>query len=108
LEHFDQSSQLLPILFFSVGLGPFGVGTGYCFIQHHSLDSLLTSSQQNIAIIMGIAMVPTTVFCYSYLFLQKPISKNGACTALSGVGLLGQKWPFAAANMVCDSIQKSS
>jgi hypothetical protein len=49
---------------------------------------------------MGIAIIPTTIFSYSYLVLQTPLSRNGACTALSGVGVLAHKWLFAAANMV--------
>jgi hypothetical protein len=55
-----------------------------------------------IGIGMGVALVPCTVFAYGYLFEQVPIVKAGACTALSGVTLLGQKWTFALANMCYD------
>jgi hypothetical protein len=57
-----------------------------------------------IAIGMGIALIPCTVFSYGYLFAQRPIVKAGACTALSGSSLLGQKWLFALVNMSFDIV----
>jgi hypothetical protein len=49
---------------------------------------------------MGLAMIPTTIFSYGYLISQRPIVKAGACTALSGTGILAQKWIFPLVNMV--------
>jgi hypothetical protein len=51
---------------------------------------------------MGAAMIPTTVFSYAYLFLQTPIVRRGACTSVSGTGVLAQKWLFPLANMLFD------
>lgn len=50
--------------------------------------------------LMAIALVPTTVFTYGYLFRQVPFFKNGTCSGVSGSGIFGLKWPFALANLV--------
>jgi hypothetical protein len=57
-----------------------------------------------VAIGMGLALVPCTIFSYGYLFEQVPMVKAGACTALSGKTLLGQKWLFALVNMCYDTL----
>jgi hypothetical protein len=55
---------------------------------------------QNVALFMVVALVPTTVFSYAYLFDQKPIVQNGSCTAVSSSEVFTQKWLFAMVNMV--------
>lgn len=55
---------------------------------------------QHVLYMMLVVLIPTTVFSYGFLFDQRPITRNGACTAVSGKTVFGQKWTFALANMV--------
>lgn len=58
--------------------------------------------RQSILFFMGLALIPTTVFSYGFLFVQKPHSADGRCTGYTDRPqfILGSKWAFALFNLV--------
>ncbi|KAJ7731038.1 hypothetical protein B0H16DRAFT_1759272 [Mycena metata] len=60
--------------------------------------------RQRILYFLMIALLPTTVFTWGFVFNQVPEVKNGSCGGLAGPGVFGAKWPFALANIVFDAV----